>query len=309
MPTMSGLPLLFAIGASLAGALAAVFQSRGARELPHAPSNPLRLILRLLRRPIWLVGVAFAGLSGFCHAIALREGSLIEVEAVLVTSLLFALGLGIVISRAKVSIRDWLGASATVIGLVCFLGFADPQDGDYDVETSTWVIALCVLLLALGLLITAAAKVRSPNLRASLWGSAAAVFLGSAAVMLKSLDSTLDEHGPTSVILLTLAILGIFELGALITQQLAFRSGDLAAALAPFVGGNPLVAGAVGIVIFAERFHHDPADLIGGALGLTMVFAGIWVLAASPLVAAGSGEDLPVAPGEHSGVGESPALR
>lgn len=309
MPTVSGIPLFFAIAASCAGALAAVFQSRGARELTDAPRGPIRLILRLLRRPIWLVGAAFAGVSGLCHAIALRDGSLIEVEAVMVTSLLFALGLGIVVSRTRVSLRDWLGASVTVIGLVCFLGFADPQDGEYDVPWSTWAIAIAILAVVIVVLIGGAVRASSPNLRASLWGAAAAMFLGSAAVVLKSLDNTLDLHDPASVVLLTLVLLGLFELGALVTQQLAFRSGDLAAALAPFVGGNPLVAGAVGIVVFAERFHHTLGDLLGACLGLAMVLIGIAVLASSPLVAAGTGEETPADEDLPPRVGEPRALR
>lgn len=290
---MSLAALLLALLAAIAGAFAAVFQSRGARSITPPPANVLQLLLRLLRTPIWLLGAAFAGLSGLFHAIALSHGSLIEVESIMVTSLLFALALGIIVSNARVAARDWLGAVATIVGLVTFLLFADPQDGDYSVSLETAVIGVALFLGVLAALIAIARRSKAPNVRASIFGTAAAVSLGTAAVMLKVIDSKLAEHDPVATFLPALAFLGLCELSALLLQQVAFRQGSLAAALAPFVGGNPLAAGAVGLVVFGERFHHRPVDLLGSLAGIGLVVAGIVVLAASPLVAAGSGESEP----------------
>jgi uncharacterized membrane protein/multidrug transporter EmrE-like cation transporter len=282
---MSFAALLLALLAAITAAFAAVFQSRGARSITPAPPNLTRLLLRLLRTPIWLLGATFAGLSGLFHAVALSDGSLIEVESVMVTSLLFALGLGIVVSNARVSLRDWLGALATIVGLVAFLLFADPEDGNYDIPLRTFVF-----FAVMAALIVLARRAATPNVRAALFGSSAAVALGSAAVMLKVIDTNLANHNKLLSLLPVFAFLGLCELSALALQQVAFRQGSLAAALAPFVGGNPLVAGAVGIVIFNERFHHSLGDLLGALAGIGLVVAGIVVLAASPLVAAGSGE-------------------
>lgn len=296
---MSATALFLALLASIAGAFAAVFQSRGARSVAPAPPNAIRLLLHLLRTPIWLLGAAFAGLSGIFHAIALSHGSLIEVESIMVTSLLFALGLGVIVGNARVAARDWLGAVATIAGLVTFLLFADPQDGDYVIPPGTAIIGLFVFIGIMAALITLARRSAAANMRAALFGTAAAVSLGSAAVMLKVIDSNLAEHNALLNFLPALAFLGLCEFGALLLQQVAFRQGNLAAALAPFVGGNPLVAGAVGIVVFGERFHHHLLDLLGSLAGIGLVVAGIVVLAASPLVAAGSGEAEPAITASH----------
>lgn len=287
---MSAAALVLALLAAIAGAGAAVFQSRGARSVTPAPSNAFRLLFLLSRKPIWLLGAALAGVSGAFHAIALSHGSLIEVESIMVTSLLFALGLGIVVTDARVSLRDWLGAIATIVGLVVFLLSADPQDGVYTIPTRTAIIGVCAFFIVMTFLVSCALRSRTPNVRAALFGTSAAVSLGSAAVMLKVIDSNLANHNRLLSFLPALAFLGLCELGALLLQQVAFRQGSLAAALAPFVGGNPLVAGAVGIVVFDERFHHSVGDLLGSLAGIGLVVAGIVVLAASPLVAAGSGE-------------------
>lgn len=287
---MSATALVLALLAAIAGAGAAVFQSRGARSVSPPPGNAFRLLLLLVRKPIWILGGLLAAVSGAFHAGALSHGSLVEVESIMVTSLLFALALGIVVSDARVSLRDWLGAIATIAGLVMFLLFADPQDGVYAIPTRTAIIGIAAFVVVMALLVTTAVRSKAPNVRAALFGTAAAVSLGSAAVMLKVIDTNLAAHDGLLTFLPALAFLGLCEIGALLLQQVAFRQGSLAAALAPFVGGNPLVAGAVGIVVFGERFHHTLGDLLGSLAGIGLVVAGIVVLAASPLVAAGSGE-------------------
>lgn len=295
---MSAVALALAACASLAGALAAVFQSRGTKSVTTRASNAVTLLLSLVRSRVWLFGIAMAGVSGLFHALALKHGSLIEVESIMVTSLLFALGLGIVVSRAPVSRRDWFGAAATIVGLVVFLVAADPQDGDYSVPASRWAVAIAVLVALVVVLVMVARRSTRPNVRASVFATAAAVCLGTSAVLLKVITSVLGLDGELGALASYLALLGLFELGALAFQQMAFRAGDLAAALAPFVGGNPLLAGAIGIVLFGERFHHHLGDLLAAAGGIALVVGGILVLASSPLVAAGSGESSTATPDE-----------
>ena len=294
---MSIIALVLATCASFTSALGSVFQSKGTKTVKSAATNGATLLLSLLRSRVWLFGAAMAGVSGLFHALALKRGPLIEVEAIMVTALLFALGLGTVISRSPVLRRDWIGAAAVIIGLVTFLGFADPQDGNYSIPASRWVVAIGVLAGATALLIMLARTVTSPNGRAALFATAAAVCLGTSAVLIKAITTVLGAHDAIGELLAYLVLLGLFELAALAIQQMAFRAGSLGAALAPFVGGNPMIAGAVGIVLFGERFHHHLGDLLGAALGIALVVGGIVVLAASPAVATGTGD------GRRSGAG------
>lgn len=289
---MSTPALLFAVGAALAGAVGAVLQSRGAKAA-GAVDGPIRLLLVLVRERIWLGGAVFAAVSGLLHTFALRHGSLIEVESIMVTSLLAALGLGTIIGRSPATSRDWAGAIAVIVGLVVFLVIADPSDGDYRVSATVWVVTAAVVGVVVTALVAVARRSTRANHRAAVFGTAAAMCLGSAAVILKELTDMVARHDPLATMLAFVVALGVVELGALVLQQVAFRAGALGAALAPFVGGNPLVAGAMGIVVFSERFHHSIADLLGSSAGLVLVVVGIGVLASSPAVAAGTGEGVP----------------
>lgn len=279
---MSIIALLLAGCASFTSALGSVFQSRGTKTVRTSATNGATLLLALLRSRIWLFGAAMAGLSGLFHALALKRGPLVEVEAIMVTSLLFALGLGIVIGRMPVSPRDWIGAAATIGGLVMFLVFADPQDGDYSIPAARWAVALAVLTGIAAVLVLLARRATIPNVRAALYATSGAVCLGTSAVLIKVITTVLGTDGALGELAIYLVLLGLFELAALAIQQMAFRSGDLAAALAPFVGGNPMIAGAVGIVLFGERFHHSIGDLSGALLGIVLVVGGIVTLTTSP---------------------------
>jgi len=282
-----------ALGAALALAAAVVLQSRGVRALGDAHLGPAGLVRRLVREPVWLGGMALAGGSGLLHAGALRKGTLVEVEAIMVTSLLFALAFGSWLTHQRVSPRDWIAAALVAGGLVAFLAFADPHGDDYSVPGIRWVVLAVAVAGAVGGLITLAMRTRRANVRAAAWGTAAAVLLGTSAVLLKVVAVRLEDGPGAALSSPALYAMLACELVAIFCQQFAFRSGDFAAAIAPFVGANPLVAGAIGIALFDERFHRTPVDLVGAVIGLALIAVGITSLATSPLVAAGSGEAAP----------------
>ena len=287
---MSGPALFLALAAALALALAVVCQSRGVRNLGPEVRGVVGIVRGLVGERIWLVGLVLAGASGLLHATALREGTLVEVEAIMVTSLLFALAFGSRLTKQRVSLRDWASAACVAGGLLAFLVFAEPHGDRYDVARSHWVVLGAVVVVVVGGLVTAASRSSRANLRAAAWGTAAAVLLGTAAVLLKLVAVRLDDGLGAALASPALYALLACELAAIACQQLAFRSGDFAAAIAPFVGANPIVAGTIGIAMFDERFHRDPVDLVGAAIGLVLIAVGITSLATSPLVAAGSGE-------------------
>lgn len=287
---MSTVALVLALASALTLAMAVVCQSRGVRNLGPDVHGAVGLARGLVGQRIWLGGLILSGASGLLHATALRKGTLVEVEAIMVTSLLFALAFGSRLTHQRVSRRDWVSAGFVAGGLVAFLVFADPHGDRYDVVRSHWlVLGAIVVAVTLGFVALAVRTTRA-NVRAAAWGTAAAVLLGTAAVLLKLVAVRLEDGLGAALSSPAVYAMLACELTAIVCQQLAFRGGDFAAAIAPFVGANPIVAGTIGIAIFDERFHRTPTDLVGAGVGLVLIAAGIVSLATSPLVAAGSGE-------------------
>ena len=282
-----------ALLAALTAAAGVVLQSRSVRAVRETDIGTVGLIGRLVRMPLWWCGVALTGpVVAVFHTAALHDGTLIEVEAVMVSSLLFALAFGALLTHQSVSRRDWWSAVIVVIGLALFLGSADPHGDDYAVPLGEWVVVGIAVAGVVVLLAALARRATTANVRAAAWGTAAGVLLGTSAVLLKYV-STLFGDGVGAVLTSpALWALAVAELIALVCQQLAFRSG-FAAALAPIVGGNPLVAGLIGVIVYQERFHRTPTDLALAGAGIALIGIGIVMLTTSPMVAVGSGEVAP----------------
>lgn len=284
---------LFALLAALAAAGGVVLQSRSVRSVTDPDVGTVGLIGHLVRMPLWWCGVALTGpVVAVFHTTALHEGTLIEVEAVMVSSLLFALAFGALLTHQSVSRRDWWSAVMVVVGLALFLGSADPHGDDYVVPLGEWIVVGIAVAGAVALLATVARRATSPNVRAAAWGTAAGVLLGTSAVLLKYVSTLFGDGIGTVLTSPALWALMAAELVALVCQQLAFRSG-FAAALAPIVGGNPLVAGLIGVIVYQERFHRTPTDLAIAGTGIALIAVGIVMLTTSPMVAVGSGEVTP----------------
>lgn len=85
------LPVLFALGAALSNALATVLQRKAALTVPKSGGLRLGLILDLLRRPVWLAGIATVITAGVCQAVALATGPITIVQPLFVLELPLAL--------------------------------------------------------------------------------------------------------------------------------------------------------------------------------------------------------------------------
>ena len=83
--------ILLAVAASLCTATASVCQRLGARSSEPA-SFDARLVFRLARRPIWLLGVASMILGFIFQLTALHFGALALVQPILALELLFVFG-------------------------------------------------------------------------------------------------------------------------------------------------------------------------------------------------------------------------
>ena len=94
MGRVSALAVALAVLAAALFAVAAAVQQRSAAAVADDRGRGPKLVLTLVRQPLWWVGT-LADVGGYAaQAAALGLGSLLLVQPLLVTSLLFALPLG-----------------------------------------------------------------------------------------------------------------------------------------------------------------------------------------------------------------------
>lgn len=287
---MTGLPDsvvagLIGLVAAFFGALGSVLQARAVLGTIR-PESELRaaMLLTLVRRPLWLAGVGIAGLGFAFHAWALGEASLVEIEPLMVLSLVFALPLGGWLCRQPVGRREWLAALGVIVGLLVFLLSADPVPGTRNVGVFDWLVMFAIVVVTMGMCVVIGLRATRPATVAVLFGTAAAIGLAAGAVIMKSWTGRVDDHGFAAFIDWRLAVLAVGGVVVLTLQQSAYRAGPFAAALSPMIGLNPILAGILGFVVYGDRIHSQLDRSLLALVGIALVAAGLARLARAPAI-------------------------
>lgn len=243
--------LLAVIGAALY-AVSNVLEHHEARRAPPEVNLRAGLILYLVRRRIWLIGMACDVIGFFFHAAAFGLGSLVIVAPVLATGLIFSLGLGAVMDRRPLSRREWIAAFALVAGLAAFLVVGNPHGGRATAGARSWIVTLLVMvpLIVTALLTT---RVTSGSIRAMFLGITSGLIYGLTAPVTKSVVHQLGD-GPLTILVHGEAYaLAVLSIAGLIITQSAFQSGRLAAALPGIEATEPVVTVVLGLALLGER--------------------------------------------------------
>ena len=276
--------VVLALGSALCYAMATVLQQRGAQRT--AATEPLRprLLLQLLKVPAWRVGIA-ANLAAYgLQFLALRHGSLVLVQPLLVSGLLLALLLNELLSPGTLGRRDLLAAVAIAVGLSLFLVAASPDRGSVTAPPAAWARLAAAVGLAVVALVWAAFRSREHR-RASLLAAAAGVLFAVTAALTKA---TGDVVGGGWHDLLTrwppYALVAV-GLAAVLLVQGAYQAGPLTASL-PFLSVvEPTVGVAIGVLLFHEHIAVGRWALVSEVAGVVLVLRGIWVVTRSTSVA------------------------
>lgn len=105
--------IALALVAALLFALGTVLQQKAGIDEPSDGAAG-SLLLRMARRPVWLLGIAADAGGFFAQAAALGVGKLALVQPLLVSSLVFALPLGARLTGQRVRRLDVLAACLVV---------------------------------------------------------------------------------------------------------------------------------------------------------------------------------------------------
>lgn len=249
---MNSLAVALALGASLLFAFGTAAQQHSAGTVPDDRGRGPGLVLLLVRRPLWWAG-AVSDVAGYvAQAAALGLGSLLLVQPLLITTLLFALPLSARFAGRRSSRSDWAWAVLLSGALAAFLAIGAPSAGTQRADLRQWLPTAVVLSLLIGGSLAGAAARRGAS-RALLLGVATAVAYGVAAPLTKAVVDLLG-HGIGAVAgSWETYVLAVCLVGGSLLQQSAFQAGDLRASLPVVTVGEPVVAVAIGMVVLGER--------------------------------------------------------
>ena len=292
--------IVLALVSALLFALGTVLQQRAGAQAP-APGTSSGLLLRMARRPMWVAGIAADGLGFLAQAAALGVGRLSVVQPLLVTSVVFALPLGVRLSGQRVRRSDGAAAVLVVLALVAFLLVARPSGGRPEAPLGEWVLAGIVCGAVCAPLVILARRA-PPARRAALLGAAAGVLFALSAALTKAVVDELHRgvlHVVASWQLYALVGVGYVSMTL---NQLALDTGALAPTMATSTALDPVASIVLGVTLFAESPRGGGLAVAAMVVSLALVLIGIIVLARSEAHLAEP------APASVSG-GASPAAR
>src|SRR5215218_2757765 len=117
--------VLLACSAAAAFGAGSTLQHRAASAVPRAKASTTGLVLRLLRRPGWLLGMLLSGAAFVLHIAALRHGSLTLTQAIVVSNIVFAVLVRAALDRRLPPRREIAWAIGICAGLSLFLAMVE----------------------------------------------------------------------------------------------------------------------------------------------------------------------------------------
>jgi len=259
---------LLALGAALFIAIGDVIHQRSAHEVTDEPVSHLGLFTRLLRDRQWWLGSGVSAVGFGLQAAALGLGSVLLVQAILVTSLLFALPINARITGQRVSRFQWTWAALLAAAVVVIVTVGNPTEGVSRASFETWSLVIAVLGPALVVCVVGARIFPGPT-GAVLLAMVSGALWGVFAVLTKGVVDRLGDGVTELLRTPELYAWALVAIAGTAWQQSSFRAGALTASLPTMTVTEPVVGSVLGVVILGETLRPGEA----GWLTLVIAFA------------------------------------
>ncbi|AVH60280.1 MULTISPECIES: DMT family transporter [Streptomyces] len=276
-------PVLFAVAAALSNAIGTVLQRREALSVPSSAGLRPGLMLDLLRRPLWLLGIGAVIAAAVCQALALSTGPMVIVQPLFVLELPLALIVAWIVLHRPLPRVGWVAVALVVVGLGVALAAAAPSGDRTYVPTGRWIAALAVGAGVIVALCAAALRRPQGRVRAACLGAACAVSYAMTAALIKAAMHTLDDHGVTAFFTTWQTYAFAVTGGtALFLLENALQAGPLVASQPAITLGDAMVSLALGVALYEEHVRSG-WWLLPELLGLGLIATGVVTLARIPL--------------------------
>ncbi|MDV8023148.1 DMT family transporter [Rhodococcus sp. IEGM 1330] len=267
--TSPWLSVVLALVSAFLFACAAVAQQSAAASVPEGTS----LVSALVRSPRWWMGVVGDGGGYAVQIAALWVGSVLVVQPLLVTALLFALPMSAKFARRSLPGSTYPLAFLLAAALAVFIVVGDPSEGTTDAPLAAWIVPLIVAAVVIGGAAVGGLVLASPGLRALLLGAAGGLLFGLAAALTKFVTDLVDAD-PLAALTAwqTYTLIGSGVVGFYL-QQRAFQVGPLSASMPAVTICEPLGAAFIGVTVLDERIRTE-----GAALATIVVVVAVMVV-------------------------------
>jgi hypothetical protein len=272
--------LVWALTAAVLYGTGAALQQRQAAATPSQAAGRPRLLLLLMRRPWWLLGIGVE-LGGFAtHAVALRTGPLTIVQMLVASSLLFSVATVRLWSGRRLSWTGWAAVLAVIAGITSFVALASPAGGDAGDPGAPGHAGLAAACLATCAAPLAAAGLAAAGRRRAVLLAVAAGLADAAIAVVTMAFSHVVSGGLTGMAgsWATYALMLGGPCSLLLTQT-AYQAGRPMITLPVIAVVTPAASLAAGNLLLGESARLGVLTGALAALAVLVTSAGLVVLA------------------------------
>jgi drug/metabolite transporter (DMT)-like permease len=260
-----------------------VLQQRVAAHAALSELLSFRLVVHLMRRPVWWLGIGAMAAGGALGGWALQLGSITLVEPLLSTSLLFAFVFAAWFKRVAVKLQEVAGAVLLSAALGVFIGVGRPRTAAH-VPIPSLPDALLVSGVVVGVVVAllAVARRRPLHVESVLIATAAGLVYGLQDAATRVSFVALGRHGVVHLLGLAWPYLVVFSAAVGITlSQSAFRAARLDYSLPPTSAAEPVAGIGLGVTVLGDRLALNVAALTVEVLCLLAMVGGVVLIARS----------------------------
>ncbi len=291
--------MVFVVGVAAAFLLGVgyVLQQRVAASMPLSDLLRIRLLLDLMRRPMWWAGIGTMVAGQVLSGLALQMATVAVVEPLLSTNLLFALAVAALVAGHRPRLTEISGAVLLSAALGVFLAVGDPRSSPGEARTAVPVVVMAVVA-TLGLVAACVLVGKTRGLVGeSIWlATAAGVLYGLQDAATRGALVVHTKHGFVAMLLneWIWVVVGAATIGILLAQN-AFKAARLDYSLPPITAAEPVIGIALGIALLGDTVSLSVLGLAVEFSCLAAMVVAVILIGRSPGLAACT---LPGPPGE-----------
>jgi drug/metabolite transporter (DMT)-like permease len=301
----TGIAALLALAAAFMIGIGDVLEQRSAQQVTDKPVGTFALFRRLLRDRRWWTGSLVAAAGFGLQAAALGLGSVVLVQALSVTSLLFALIISAIANHRRITRWQGIWAVLLAAAVTVVVTVGNPQEGTPRGSVRTWIIVALVMGPCL-ILCVVGARLSSGWVSALLLGVMSGSLWGLFSVLTKGVVDQLGHGIPALLRTPELYVWAVLGIAATAWEQSAFRAGPLTASLPAVTVAEPIVGSVLGVTVLGETLHTNTLGMVELAVSVAVMIAATVALAHSQAARAPATDPATTSPTDRVAQSDTP---
>jgi drug/metabolite transporter (DMT)-like permease len=243
-------------------------------------SMGLGQLWRLIRTPLWLLGLLMIFVGASTHIVGLMLAPVTVVQPVGILAVPWSVLLASWIHKHKISRQMWGAVAMTIAGIVGFTLVSTSTAAKHTVLDPVWITVGCVLTYAIGGTLGLFGARGPARLRCLMWASGGSFFYGLSSALIKTTSELIrqgDFVGKPIFWVVVPFLVGSYAIGGFMVQQ-GFANGPAEITVGSMTTTDPIVGVSFGLIILGEGANIGPLAGVAMAVAGAFAIAGVFVL-------------------------------